>query len=94
MNTQTLKENRKTNLFLQEEKSPTVEAPASESPLTETPKKENATNIIDQKKQRRLNIKTIKENRRAAKRAAKAAKAAKNNEKTIINSNKIENDEN
>lgn len=100
LNTQTLKENRKTNLFTKEEKSPTVEAPISESPLIEspkkeiieTPKKETLINVIDKREQRRLNIKMIKENRRAAKRAAKEAK--KNNDKTIMNSNKIENDEN
>jgi curli production assembly/transport component CsgG len=52
---------------------------------------ESSIEVLDQKEQRKLNIKIAKENRRAAKRASKEAK--KNN-KTIINTNKIESDEN
>ena len=60
--------------------------PEIKAPATDAPGK-----LIDKKEQRKLNIRTIKENRKAAK---KAAKEAKKNGKTIINSNKIENDEN
>ena len=47
--------------------------------------------VLNQREQRKLNIKIAKENRRDAKRLAKEAKKK---DATIMNSNKIENDEN
>jgi len=88
LNTQTLKENRRALRVNTEEKNEEIK---EEPQKVEKSDVEEINNIIDQKKQRKLNIKIMKEQRRAAK---KAAREAKNNNKTIINTNKIDNDEN
>ena len=86
LNTQTLKANRRAKRIESDNESPTNDNSTIESPIIEVP-----IQAFDEREQRRLNIKTIKQNRRAAKRAAREAKL---NDKTIINTNKIENDEN
>ncbi len=88
LNTQALKENRRSKRVEPEDKNKEIE----DKPQTEEKSEiEEIKNILDQKEQRKLNIKIMKEQRRAAKRAARDAKK---NDKTIINANKIENDEN
>ncbi len=101
LNTQTLKENRRTNRFKSNGEKTETEKTKTEStvpansekatPEIESPVIDGSINILDQKEQRKLNIKMLKERRRVAKREARAAK--KNN-KTIISTNKIEKDEN
>jgi len=88
LNTQALKENRRSKRIGNEEKT---ESEKDNTLKDEKSEIEEIKNIVDQKDQRKLNIKIMKEQRRAAKRAAREAK--KNN-KTIINTNTIENDEN
>jgi len=87
LNTQALKENRRSRRVNIDENSDTGE---KDTPTEAERDIQEIRNLLDQKEQRRLNIKTMKEQRRAAKRAAREAR--KNN-KTIINANKIENDE-
>jgi curli production assembly/transport component CsgG len=81
INTQTLKANRRAKRINTDETSFEINDPKIDSPNF----------VLDEKEQRRVNIKMIKENRREARRAAREAKK---NKKTIINSNKIENNEN
>ncbi|NNL16166.1 MAG: hypothetical protein HKO81_05955 [Flavobacteriaceae bacterium] len=88
LNTQGLKDNRRASRVGTEEKN--IEA-KDEVQKEEKSEAEKIINIIDQKEQRKLNIKIMKEQRRAAK---KAASEAKKNSKTIISTNKIDNDEN
>jgi curli production assembly/transport component CsgG len=76
LNTQALKANRRSKRIKNDEQKEEIIGP---------------DNVLDQKEQRKLNIKIAKENRKAAKRAAKEAKR---NAKTIINTNKIDNNEN
>ena len=88
LNTQALKENRRSNRIDSEDKNKKDEVNPPDEEKSEI---EEVMNIVDQKEQRKLNIKIMKEQRREAK---KAAREAKKNDKTIINANKIENDEN
>lgn len=76
LNTQALKANRRSKRIKNDEQKEEIIGP---------------DNVLDQKEQRKLNIKIAKENRKAAKRAAKEAKR---NSKTIINTNNIDNNEN
>ncbi len=88
LNTQTLKENRRSRRIGSEDKNKKVEENPQDEEKSEI---EEVLDIVNQKEQRKLNIKVMKEQRRAAK---KAAKEAKKNDKTFINENKLENNEN
>ena len=90
-NTRSLKTNRRSKRTESNGQNISIENSSIDNPSKEPPSAQNSINIIDQKEQRRINIRVMKDNRRAAKRAAKEAKKI---EKTIINSNKIENNEN
>ena len=91
INTQTLKANRRVKRLESGNQNDSNESPSNNNLESKDISIENPNNKLDQREQRRLNIKTIKANRRAAKRAAKEALKS---DKTIINANKIENDEN
>jgi curli production assembly/transport component CsgG len=91
INTQTLKANRRVKRLETNNQDTSIESPSNGNLDIENKDIENSINKLDQREQRRLNIKTIKENRRAAKRAAKEALR---NDKTIIDTYKIDNNEN
>lgn len=98
LNTQTLKANRRArrtnnnnqgeNSSKNDEKIEPVESVQEDQQVKQEVSKPK---VLDQKAQRKLNIKIMKEQRRALR---KAARQAKNDDSTIINSNLIESDEN
>ena len=91
LNTKALKENRTAKPI--EPKSESKSEPESKSEVVDVDslKKEKK----ERKEQKKLNKKTLKANKKAKREAERNIKAAqKKEEKTIINTNKIENDEN